>query len=269
VRVVAVIAARTTSARLPAKVLAEIAGLTLLEHVVQRARRALTVDEAIVATSLDAGDDVIAALCRERGIACSRGDRDDVLDRVYRAALHHAAAVVVRVTGDCPLLDPRIVDRVVQALLHGPFDYASNTLECTYPDGLDVEAIRLPTLTQAWREAQLPSQREHVTPYITGHPERFSLHNVRHEEDLSGLRWTVDYAEDVELMRTIYARCGPGPFGMHQVLAALRADPRLSEINQCHSRNQAYQQSLQNDPTPAAPQPVRRPRRPRRSPSST
>lgn len=246
-RTIAIVQARMRSTRLPGKSLADVAGRPLLLHVVERAMRAVLVDQVVVATSDDPADDAIVAACREDDVLAFRGSESDVLDRVYRAAWHHAATVVVRLTGDCPLLDPRVIDRVIDAQRTGGFDLSSNTLEPTFPDGLDVEALDFHALRRAWREARLASEREHVTPYVTNHRDLFTVTNVRHERDLSHLRWTVDEPQDLEFVRAVYAACGPGPFGMDDVLGLLERDPTLAEMNSCFERNEGYRRSLRND----------------------
>ena len=166
-RTVAIIQARMQATRLPGKVLADLEGKPVLRRVVDRARRASTLDAVVVATSDNPADDVLAGFCREFGTDCFRGSRDDVLDRYRRAAECFQAEVVVRLTADCPLLDPQVIDRVVRAYGQGEFDYVSNALECTYPDGLDTEVFSYKSLERAWREARRQSEREHVSSYTT------------------------------------------------------------------------------------------------------
>ena len=246
-RTVAIIQARMQATRLPGKVLADLEGKPVLRRVVDRARRASTLDAVVVATSDNPADDVLAGFCREFGTDCFRGSRDDVLDRYRRAAECFQAEVVVRLTADCPLLDPQVIDRVVRAYGQGEFDYVSNALECTYPDGLDTEVFSYKSLERAWREARRQSEREHVSSYITRHPELFRLHNVLCDEDLSDLRWTVDEPEDLEFVRAVYRGCGPGPFGMSEVLRLLQEQPQLIEINRRFKRNEGYARSLRED----------------------
>ncbi|HET7677409.1 MAG TPA: glycosyltransferase family protein, partial [Candidatus Limnocylindrales bacterium] len=175
-RTVAIVQARTGSTRLPGKVLARIGGRPMLAHVVERARAAPGVDEVVVATSVLPEDDAIAGLCAESGWPCERGSATDLLDRYERAAAAHDAEVVVRVTGDCPLLDPALVGEVIALLGRGGYDYASNTLEPrTWPHGLDAEAFTRAALATAWAEDTDPAWREHVTPFLYRHPERFRL----------------------------------------------------------------------------------------------
>ncbi len=230
--VVAVIQARMGSTRLPGKVLRDLGGRTMLARVVRRTVRAKLVDEVVVATSTNSADDPVAQQCRQLGVACFRGSEDDVLDRYYHAAIAHRADVVVRVTSDCPLIDPEVSDRVIRAFLDMEPDYASNTLHRTYPRGLDTEVMTAAALERAWREATEEYQRIHVTPYLYQHPEQFILLPVIGREDLSANRWCVDTLEDLELLRAIYARLGPEDcFSWADVYRLLTEEPSLSELN--------------------------------------
>lgn len=244
---VAIIQARMQSTRLPRKVLADLEGRPMLYRVIERAHRATRLNQLLVATSDRPADDPIAHFCDDYHVDCFRGDADDVLDRYVRAARHAQAELIVRLTADCPLLDPAVVDRVIGAFHPDRYDYASNTLECTYPDGLDTEVFTRRALERAAAAANRASQREHVTPYITTHPEHFRLLNVRHTQDLSHLRWTVDEPADLEFARAVYAQCGPEPFGMHEVLRTLAAQPQLTQLNQGIRRNEGYEHSLRTD----------------------
>jgi spore coat polysaccharide biosynthesis protein SpsF len=233
VKVVALIQARMGSTRLPGKVLMDLAGQPMLARVVERARRASRVDEVVVATSTLPGDDAIEALCRARGWACFRGSEGDVLDRYYHAARAHEADVVVRVTADCPLLDPELVDDVVAALLADPgHQYASNVHpRRTYPRGLDCEAMRAGALARAWREASAPVEREHVTPYLWHQPELFLPASAAGHEDHSSERWTVDTPEDLELVRRLYGALGEERLGWTAALEALEGNPAWRGLN--------------------------------------
>jgi len=218
----------------------------MLAHVVQRVRRASTVDQVIVATSISPADDAVEAFCVQQKIPCYRGSEQDVLDRYYQAALQHGAQIVVRVTGDCPLIDPSVIDLVVSKLRDGEFDYATNTLRYTYPDGLDVEAFTFDALAEAWREARKPAEREHVTPYLRTSP-RLRLLNVEHSTDLSArnLRWTVDDAGDLEFVRAIIRELGEDPaYGMQDVLDLLDRHPHLLQLQGHSQMNEGYYISL-------------------------
>lgn len=233
-RVVAIIQARVGSTRLPGKVMLELAGEPMLARMVERVARAQTLDDVIVATTDQPGDRAIVDLCAERGWPCFRGSEEDVLDRYYQAAVAFQADVVVRVTSDCPLIEPQVVDRVVREFLDRQpgLDYAANTLPPrTFPRGLDTEVMRFDALERAWREDQDPVWREHVTLYIYRNPERFCLYGVTNEVDYSSMRWTVDISEDLAFVRRIYDHFGHDGFSWHEVLAVLDQHPEWLEIN--------------------------------------
>lgn len=231
-RTVAVIQARTGSTRLPGKVLLPLLGEPLLSHVVRRVSRASSLDATVVATTLAPGDDVIVQLAASEGWLVERGSETDLLGRYLGAALAHRADRIVRVTSDCPLVDPGVIDQVVSVFDGGQVDYASNTLEPrTYPRGLDVEAMTLAALERAAREDDDPRSREHATPYIYRHPTLFRLRAVRLPVDLSRHRWTVDTAEDYELVRHIYDAIGRDDFSWREALAVVEAHPAWSQLN--------------------------------------
>ena len=231
--ILGILQARTSSTRLPEKVLAGVLGQPMLSRQIERLQRAERLDALLVATSAERGDDAIEELCGAIGTDCFRGSLEDVLDRFYRAAASRAPTHVVRLTGDCPLADPAVVDRVIARHLDGGFDYTSNALERSFPDGLDVEVVRMPCLAEAWREARLPSEREHVTPFLYHRPERYALGSVRNERDLGALRWVVDEAPDLAFVRRVYEELYPADpgFGMEDVLALLERQPEIAALN--------------------------------------
>jgi spore coat polysaccharide biosynthesis protein SpsF len=203
--------------------------LTLVER---RVSRATAIDLTVVATTRRPEDDVIVDLGRREGWAVERGSEDDLLDRYVEAARAHDADVVVRITSDCPLIDPGVIDRTVAAFRADDADYASNTLEpATYPRGLDVEVIRRAALERADREDRDPAWREHATPYIYRHPESFRLLRVPAEDDHADQRWSVDTQEDFALVRRIYEALGRDDFGWREALAVVEAHPSWSSIN--------------------------------------
>jgi spore coat polysaccharide biosynthesis protein SpsF len=231
-KVVAIVQARMESTRLPGKVLQDLEGATVLARVVNRVRRAGLINEVLVATTDGAADDAIVKECRSLSVSVSRGDRDDVLDRYFRAAQLSKSEVVVRITADCPLIDPEVVDKTVGAFLEARPDYASNVLVRTYPRGLDTEVMSFAALGRAWQGARRPYEREHVTPYIYEHPAEFKLLSVTSEGDYSGHRWTVDTPEDLELVRAIYARVtDKTTFRSPEVFELLDREPELMDLN--------------------------------------
>lgn len=245
----AVLQARMTSSRLPGKVLMPILGVPMLLRQIERVSRSRNIDKLVVATSDTASDDAIVHLCRSRNLACYRGSLDDVLDRFYRVSLMHPSEYIVRLTADCPLADPAVIDAVVRFCEQGCYDYASNTIEPTFPDGLDVEVVRTNCLHEAWKEAILPSEREHVTPFIHRRPMRFKIGQYKCEPDLSSLRWTVDEAVDLELITQIYARLYPEDpeFSTDDVLSFLDSEPRLKTMNKSLQRNEGMAKSMRQD----------------------
>jgi len=246
---IAIVQARVGSTRLPGKVLLPLAGKPVLFHVVNRLRRVAALAEVAVATTDRPTDDLIRAFCQEEGVKCFSGSEDDVLDRYYHAARRFGADPVVRITSDCPLIDPLIVGRALGlfAAAHGELAYVG--FDGSFPDGLDVEVVARAALETAWREARLPSEREHVTPFIWKQPERFPQDRIRNDTDLSDQRWTVDEPEDYALLQAIFeALYQPGrPFGMAEVLSFLNANPDLRRINQGVGRNEGYAKSLRED----------------------
>jgi spore coat polysaccharide biosynthesis protein SpsF len=233
---VAIIQARMGSSRLPGKVLREIEGQPMLYRVVVRARHAQTLGRVVVATTTDAADDPVEAFCQCQGFPVFRGDPFDVLDRYYQAARTFHAETIVRLTADCPLLDPAEIDRTVWAFDAAGVDFAANRLpppmKRTTPIGMDTEVVTMAALTRAWQEATAKYAREHVMPYLYEEPGRFKTLLVDHEPDWGSLRLTVDTAEDLDLIRQITAHFGGGnDFGMAEVVAYLEEHPELSAIN--------------------------------------
>jgi spore coat polysaccharide biosynthesis protein SpsF len=221
----------------------------MLARQIERVQRARSIDRLLVATSNDITDDPIEQLCRELDVECFRGQLDDVLDRFYQAARTIHPEHIVRLTGDCPLCDPVLVDAVIKFHLAGEFDYTSNTIEPTYPDGLDVEIFRFTCLEQAWKEAKLPSQREHVTPFINLQPQRFKIGIYKSTGNLLHLRWTVDEPLDFELVAKIYEYLYPRnpEFTTQDIIDFLDKKPDLKILNTCYPRNEGWQKSLLAD----------------------
>jgi len=232
VKVVAIVQTRMGSTRLPGKVLKDLDGKSVLARVVERLRRARLVNDVVIATTDRPADDIIVQECRRLSTSVSRGDEENVLDRYYRAAQLFKADVVVRVTSDCPLIDPEITDKTTAAFLEAKPDYASNVRERTYPRGLDAEVFTFDTLARTWRVATKPYERVHVTPYIYEHPQEFRVLSVTGDKDYSSHRWTVDTPEDLEFIRAVYARLKDKPaFLWTDVLQVLEREPELIEIN--------------------------------------
>jgi spore coat polysaccharide biosynthesis protein SpsF len=250
--IVAILQARVSSTRLPGKVLKPLMGVPMLERQIERIQAASMISQLIVATSDQPEDDPIAELCECLGILCTRGSLNDVLDRFYQAALTVDPLTlehIVRLTGDCPLIDYEIMDQVIRHHLEGGFDYTSNVLPPSFPDGLDVEVFRFTCLEQAWREAKKNSEREHVTPFINRQPERFAIGEYKHAEDLSYLRWTVDEPLDFELVDKLYQVLYPQNHLFHtpDILAFLEENPEWKTHNTHYERNEGYLKSVGKD----------------------
>jgi spore coat polysaccharide biosynthesis protein SpsF len=225
-KVVAIIQARMASTRLPGKVLLDIGGRTMLERVIMRTRFASLVHEVAVATTTAAGDDQLATACEALDAPAVRGSEDDVLDRYRQAAAHFDADAIVRITSDCPLIDPSLIDQVVAAFLAERPDYASNILHRSYPRGLDTEVVSRTALERAWHEAAGPQYRAHVTPYVYLHPKEFKLVSVSGRDDFSDHRWTVDTQIDLDVVRDIYAAAGNrDDLSWTETLALVQARP--------------------------------------------
>jgi spore coat polysaccharide biosynthesis protein SpsF len=241
--ILAVLQARCSSTRLPGKVLKPILGVPMLLRQIERVKRSACIEKILVATSDDPSDDPIESICEENGIVCFRGKLDDVLDRFYQAASLYLPLHVVRLTGDCPLSDPDLIDRVIRFHLQGEFDYTSNALEPTFPDGLDVEIFRYSCLEKTWHNARSPADREHVTPYMYRTTGRAEMGSYTNRIDLSHLRWTVDEEADFLLITRIYeALYVQNPFFATQdILDYLFQNPELLKLNSQYKRNERYQ----------------------------
>jgi spore coat polysaccharide biosynthesis protein SpsF len=233
-RTVCTIEARMTSTRLPGKVLARAAGRPLLQHMIERLARCPALDAIVVATTTNPADDPIEALAGELGAGCFRGSEEDVLGRVLGAARADGADLIVETTGDCPLIDPAIVGEVIAAFREGEVDYCSNTLEPTYPRGMDVQVFPTGVLAEVDRLTDDPADREHVSLYIYEHPQRYRLLGVRAEPPRDAdLRLTVDTPEDLALVRAVFDELYPvdPAFGLSDILDLLDARPELRELN--------------------------------------
>jgi spore coat polysaccharide biosynthesis protein SpsF len=257
-RTIAIVQGRMSSSRLPGKVLLDLAGAPMLARVVERTRRSECLDGFVVATTKDASDDPVEAYCRQQGYPVFRGDMFDVLDRFYQAARLAKAEVVVRITADCPAIDPAVIARTVSAFLESGADLAANRLPPpwprTFPIGLDTEVVSFAALERAWKEADRKFQREHVLPYLyegvefdplpapTGvegfftlqgaTPRGFKIAQLHHTPDYGALRWTVDTPADLEMVRQVHTHLdNPLDFSWREVLAVFERYPELAEIN--------------------------------------
>jgi len=249
-RIVTVIQARLGSTRLPGKVMLDLVGEPLLVRMVERVRAAHRVDDLfVVATTREPSDDPIEALCLQRGWRCYRGSTDDLLDRHYQAGVLWGAAAIAKIPSDCPLIDAGVIDRVFEYFLQNDFDYVSNLHPPSYPDGNDVEVMRMEALETAWKEATRPFEREHTTPFLWENPNRFSIGNVLWETGLDYSmthRWTIDYPEDYAFIRAVYEELYPiNPyFGLYDVLELTHRRPDIFALNSRYAGVNWYRHHL-------------------------
>jgi len=243
-KVVAIIQARMSSTRLPGKVLMPLAGQPVLAHVVQRSQACRKVNEVVVATSTDTSDDAIEKWCADNQVSLYRGSLNDVLDRYYQAAKLHGADAIVRITADCPAIDPQTVDEVIQGFIEGGYEFYG--LSGEFPDGLDCTVFSFKAIEQAWREAKLPSEREHVGPYIEKNPQLFKSGGLKKYTDLSHMRWTLDEPRDYEFLCQVFDQLAHQDklFTAEDMLTLLKDQPELQTINQTIVRNEGYLKSL-------------------------
>lgn len=243
--ILAIVQARTSSSRLPGKVMLPVHGAPMLLRQIERVRRSTALDSIVIATSDQSEDDPVADLAPQAGVDHFRGSLDDVLDRYYRAAERYSPDHVVRITGDCPLIDWNVIDGCVQFMIDGAYDYASNTLRPTWPDGLDVEAMTFDALRTAWEQGRGIVEREHVTQFIHRHPDRFRLGSYESARDLSDLRWTVDEPEDLEFVRQVYDALYPAnaAFTYEDVLGLIESRPDIALLNAAFERNEGLKRS--------------------------
>jgi spore coat polysaccharide biosynthesis protein SpsF len=240
---IAILQARMTSTRLPGKVMEPLSGAPMIQRQIERISRAKRLSGLVVATSVDPSDDELEAFVSRLGVPVVRGPLDDVLGRYVQAIDASDPSVVVRLTADCPLTSPVVIDAVIDSFFSGSYDYCSNTLQPSYPDGLDVEVVRSSVLRWVASNSTDPNEREHVTLGVYRRPERFALGNFAGDVDVSGLRWTVDTPEDLAFVRWVYSELFPSSpeFDLPDVLELLRAQPSLSRTTIDAARNAALE----------------------------
>ncbi|MBU1858277.1 MAG: glycosyltransferase family protein [Verrucomicrobia bacterium] len=250
-KIVVIIQARMGSSRFPGKMLELLADRPVIEWVYDRARTIPGLDAVVVATTTTPADDQLADHCRLRGIPVFRGSENDVLDRYYQAAKELQADMIMRITGDCPFLDPQESRKVVDAYLQMPdCDYASNNTPPTYPDGLDTEAVSFQALEWMWKNAHAVPYREHVTYYIRSHQDQFRVAVVKNTVDLSAHRWTLDEKADYIKLSTIAEKLGRRKqFGsLYEILAVLYDNPDIDTVNRYIGRDEGLEKSLREHP---------------------
>lgn len=244
--ITAIIQARMGATRLPGKVLLPLGDTTVLGHTVRQVRKAKKIGRVIVATSTEKSDDVVEVFCKKNNIEVVRGSLTDVLERYYKAAKARGAEHIARITADCPLIDPAVIDMVATRYEEGQCDYISTgRIKTTYPDGMDTEIFSFKALERAWKEAKLPSEREHVTPYIWNHPELFRVVEVTHDPDLSTLRLTLDEERDYVVLKDVVAHVPE--LTMDAIVAYLALHPEVAAQNASIVHEAGYFKSLQED----------------------
>ena len=242
-----IIQARMGSSRLPGKVLMKSGnGMPLLYHVINQLRHCSKVKNLVIATTTNQEDDEIEKFADNNSVNVFRGSEKDVLDRYFQCAKKYSFSTIVRITSDCPLIDPQIVDKVIERFFSGNYDYATNTLIRTFPIGTDAEVFSFSALETAWKNAQLPSEREHVTPHLRN-KGNFKTINVENDTNISNLRLTVDRIEDFELIKEILNNISINPIHLEDILELFSRKPELIEINKHVNHDEGFNRSLKED----------------------
>jgi len=228
-----IVQARMGSSRLPGKTLVKLDEIrTTLDFLINQLSFSKFLDKIVIATTTLEEDNIIEEKARSLGISCFRGSEIDVLDRYYKCAKQFQMKTIVRITADCPIIDPIIVDKVIERFHNTDNDYVTNTLFRTYPVGTDIEIFSFESLEKSWSEANLPSEREHVTPFLRNKNSNFKIENVENDKNLSHLRWTLDMNEDLILIRKIVSKIKNRPILMNDILDLFLDEPELISINE-------------------------------------
>ena len=247
--IIAILQARCSSTRLPNKVLKPILNKPMIQWQVERLKQSKNIDKLIVATSNQRSDLPLVKLCDELSIPVFQGSLNNVLERFHNIAVDIEPKLIVRLTGDCPLIDPKIVDEVIDYMKLGNFDYVSNSMEPSYPDGLDVEVFSFETLEYVYANAERLIEKEHVTLYIANNRNKFKIGVYKNQIDLSYHRWTVDDPVDFELVTSIFEGLGHlnGDFVMEDILKFLEENPELTSLNSNTKRNEGLLRSIESE----------------------
>ena len=247
-KITCIIQARTDSTRLPNKVLKEIEDIPMICHIINRIKRSRNVEQIILATTDNNSDKILLDIAEKFKIIGFAGDDDDVLERFFNAATSFSADPIVRITGDCPLVDPELLDNMIQIFLENRYDYVSNTIERTFPDGLDIEIFSFDALKKAHQQAKWSSEREHVTPFIVKNQDLFRVYNYRNKQDLSNLRWCVDEEDDLLMVKQIFHEMITEQFfSTADIIDLVSKNPKIAEINKNIKTNEGYKKSLKKD----------------------
>ncbi len=248
-KIVAIIQARIGSTRLPGKVLREIMGRPMLSFMLERLSFCDLIDEIVIATTTSERDKPIVEFCLKNNISYYRGSENDVLDRFYNTAVESGANIILRLTADCPLIDPRIIDKIIsQFTKNSNLDYM-NTAP-TYPEGVDAEIFTFFALEKAWNNAKLNTEREHVTAHIWSNPKEFNFTSLQYSRDLSKYRFTVDEPEDFEVVKSIFVALykEKGIFHLENIIDYLDSHPDVFKLNQNIKRNEGLYKSIEKEP---------------------
>lgn len=235
------------SSRLPSKVMTLLDNNPSIFYTINQLKHCKSIDKIIVAITKNHEDDIIDKYVRSIGIDVFRGDSDDVLSRYYNCAKTYSLSDILRITADCPLIDPLIVEKGISLFLGNSYDYVTNTFPRTFPDGNETEIFSFKALDTAYSNSILPSEHEHVTPYFRNNKEKFKILNFTNTENISHLRWTLDYDVDLKLIRLIISKIKQRPIHMNDILELFKIEPHLMEINKNHQPNEGYLKSLQQD----------------------
>ena len=247
-KITVIIEARTGSSRLPNKVIAEINSNPMIFYVIDRVKQIKSVEQVVLATTNEKNDQILVEIGKQNSIMTFTGDSIDVLNRDYQCALQYNADPIIRITGECPLIDPYLVEDMLKFYLKNNYDYVSNRINPKYPDGLDVEIYSFETLKNAAENAKWSSERELVTTYITKNPKKFKIFSYENEKDLSHYRWTVDEKKDLEFVKKIYSIMNPKTnFSMDEIVNLLLKNPELVKINSGIMRNEGHKKLYDND----------------------
>lgn len=236
------------STRLPGKVLLPLDDTNpIIWYVVKQLEQSKLCEQIIIATTTQYEDEAIVEFARSKSILHFRGSPDDCLDRYYQCAKTFSLSIIVRITCDNPLIDPTLVDDAIRLFQSGNYDYVTNCKPRSFPQGTEVEVFSFKALEKAWNEAKKPSEREHVTPYFYNNPHRFNIFNIKNDEDISNLRWTVDRENDLEFVRTIVSKIKKLPILMTDILQLIKNEPSIVDINKNYTIDEGYLKSLEMD----------------------
>ena len=249
--IVGIIAARISSSRLPGKVMLKLGNKIILRHMIDRMKVAKKLDNIVVATSLNPNDDVLYEYCRQNSIDCYRGDENDLIDRYYTISKKINCDVIARFGADCPLIDPKIIDKVITIYLENDFDFVSNhgPPPKTYPEGMTLDVYSANILCEAFHDAKKPSEREHISPFFWNNPKRYRLHRVDYHTDISKYRLSLDYSEDFELIQIIFKKLYNENviFSLEEIIQFLEKNPKIKKINSHIEQSIGIKRSFEED----------------------